>query len=110
MSRLWMLRPIACVWSWKTIPMAFFASLKYSRGLTRTSAPVGQFSWHEYAALLAPFGLSGVFSQRLHLTANKFSVSVTGLGSVRGARLNQALSVPRSPAGGTTGDLRGTIE
>src|SRR5881227_2695172 len=92
------------------MPMAFFASLKYSRGLTRTSAPVGQFSLHEYAAFFAPLGLSGVFSQRLHLTASKSSVSVTGRGSVGGARLNQALSVPRSPAGGTTGALRGTIE
>src|SRR5712692_6071949 len=109
-SRLWMLRPMACVRSLKTIPIAFFASLKYSRGLTRTSAPVGQFSWHEYAGFLAPFGLSGVFSQRLHLTASKSSVSVTGRGSVGGARLNQLLSVPSSPGGGTTGDLRETIE
>src|SRR5207245_6941233 len=92
------------------MPMAFLASLKYSRGLTRTSAPVGQFSWHEYAAFFAPFGLSDVFAQRLHLIASKSSVSVTGRGSVGSARLNQPLSVRSRPGEGATGDLRGTIE
>src|SRR6266850_2805985 len=105
-----MLRPMACVRSLKTIPMAFLASLKYSRGLTRTSAPVGQFSWQEYAGFLAPFGLSGVFSHKLHFTASKFSVSVTAGGSIGTARLNQLLSMrPRRDEVGLA-DFRGTIE
>src|SRR6266850_736901 len=104
-----MLRPMACVRSLKTIPMAFLASLKYSRGLTRTSAPVGQFSWQEYAGFLAPSGLRVVFSHRLHLIASKSCVSVTAGGPAGGARLSQLLSVAPSPNGLDAADLRGTI-
>src|SRR5580765_2585529 len=105
-----MFRPIAWVRSLKTIPIAFFASLKYSRGLTRTKAPVGQFSWHEYAAVFAPSGLSEVFSHRLHLIASKLSVAVTGSGFFGGARLSNFLSVPSIPSGSAIGLLRATIE
>src|SRR5712692_234553 len=90
--------------------IAFFASLKYSRGFTRTSAPVGQFSWQEYAGFFASFGLSGVFSHRLHLTASKSCVAVTAGGSIGGARLSQLLRTTRSPGGGGVVDLRGTID
>src|SRR5256714_15625978 len=89
--------------------MAFFASSKYSRGLTRTSAPVGQFSWQEKAARFAPFGLSGVFSQRLHLTASRFSVSVTAGGIFGCARLNHDLSLPPIPDAAARTGLRGII-
>src|SRR5258708_16103215 len=94
------------------MPMAFSASLKYSRGLTRTRAPVGQFSWQEYAGTFAPFGLSsGLSEQRLHLTASKFSESVTAEGSAGTARpcqfLSQLLRVLRNSGGRRRSRRRG---
>src|SRR5829696_5795199 len=105
-----MFRPMACVWFLKMRPRQFLASAKYSSGLTRTSAPVGQFSWHEYARPFAPSGLSGVFSHRLHLTASRSSVPVAEGGIGGGARLNHRLRAPpERPCGGGVGP-RGTIE
>jgi hypothetical protein len=77
--------------------------------LTRTSAPVGQFSWHEKACRRAPGGLSEVPAQRLHLVASRFSVAVTGCGGVRGARLSQPFSLPASVEGFGASGLRGII-
>src|SRR5205085_2135447 len=94
------LRPMACVWSRKIVPMTFFVSPKYSRGLTRTRAPVGQFSSHEYARVFLPFGLSGVPSQRLHLTAWRFFVSLTLAGSFCGVSLRSSAAFISQPGGG----------
>src|ERR1041384_7108297 len=76
-----MLRPIACVQSRNTNPSVLPTSSKYSWGFTRTSAPVGQFSSHEYAGRFAPSGFREVFSQRLHLMAIMSSPSPTGAGA-----------------------------
>src|SRR6266508_967192 len=92
------------------MPMAFLASLKYSRGLTLTSAPVVQFSWHEYAGVFAPAGLSGVFAHRLHFTASRSAVSVTSGGSFGIARLSQLSIRPRNPLPFVFAGFRGTIE
>src|SRR6266576_6014135 len=64
-----------------TSPNVFSISGKYSCGLTRTNAPVGQFSSHEYAGRLAFDGFSGVPSHRLHLMAIMSSASAMGAGS-----------------------------
>src|SRR5215510_8902245 len=92
------------------MPIAFFASAKYSRGFTRTRAPVGQFSWQEYALVLAPLGLSGVFAHRLHFTASNSDVAVTGGGTVGIARLSQLLIVPIALGDGGWARFRGAIE
>src|SRR5260370_37486234 len=89
-----MLGPMACVWSRKTKPSVFSISPKYSFGLTRTSAPVGQFSSHEYAGRDAPAGFSDVVSQRLHLIATISSPLAVG-GTAAGA-LELKKSVIRS--------------
>src|SRR5215207_7424788 len=94
-----MFRPMACVWSRKTRPILPLTSAKYSRGLTRTSAPVGQFSWQENACDFAPGGLSEVPAQRLHLVASRLSTAVTGSGGVSGARLSHPFSFPGSDVG-----------
>src|SRR5215212_6846420 len=75
-----MFRPTACVWSRKIKPGAAPTSLKYSIGSTRTSAPVGQFSSHEYALRRAPDGFSGVASHRLHLIATGSSAGSAAAG------------------------------
>src|ERR1700720_2118950 len=90
-------------------PTALLGSSKYSLGLTRTSAPVGQFSSHEKALLLAPTGLSGVSLHRLHLIASRSSVSVTAAGNTGGARVNQFLTRGREVCTGGACRLRGTI-
>src|SRR5205809_4185868 len=75
-----MLTPIACVLLRWMRPIVWLTSSKYSRGFTRTRAPVGQFSSQEYAAVFAFGGFSPVSLQRLHFTASRFSVCVTGSG------------------------------
>src|SRR5260370_31844572 len=103
-----MLGPMACVWSRKTKPSVFSISPKYSFGLTRPSAPVGQFSSHEYAGRDAPAGFSGVASQRLHLIATMSSPSAAA--AAAGARKLNRLLIRATrfgiAAGGTS---RGTI-
>src|SRR6266571_1541373 len=104
-----MLRPMACVWSRKTRPSVFSISPKYSCGLTRTSAPVGQFSSHEYAGLDAPLGFSEVCSHKLHLIAIISSASAMGAGA--GAlRLKIFLIRVSGAVRSGGGRLRGTIE
>src|SRR6266704_322697 len=104
-----MSRPMACVWSRKIRPSVFSISPKYSCGFTRTRAPVGQFSSHEYAGRFEPFGLSVVFSQRLHLVAIISSASAMGAG-VAALRLKMFLILVSGAVRAGGGRLRGTIE
>src|SRR6266550_579652 len=107
---LWcMLRPMACVWSRKTRPSVFSISPKYSCGLTRTSAPVGQFSSHEYAGRDAPAGFSGVASQRLHLIATMSSPSAAGAAAPGALKLNKLLIRLTRFGAAAGGPSRGTI-
>src|SRR5712692_5471027 len=105
-----MLRPMACVRSRKTKPSVFSISPKYSCGSTRTSAPVGQFSSHEYAGREAPGGLSGVFSQRLHLIATMSSPSAATVAGAGEPKLNQLFNLPTKSGDVAGGALRGNIE
>src|SRR6476469_7492598 len=103
-----MFRPIACVSSLKTSPCVDPISVKYSSGSTLTSAPVGQFSSHEYLCRLAPFGLSGVASQRLHLMATTSSDAGGAIGSA-GFTLNARVNFwTKLKLGGS--DFLGTME
>src|SRR5712664_4591808 len=104
-----MLRPMACVWSRKTRPSVFSISPKYFCGLTRTSAPVGQFSSHEYAGRLAPDGFSGVLSHKLHLIATMSSASANGAG-LGALTLNRFLTRSGRLRWAGAGASRGTIE
>src|ERR1051326_4954974 len=76
-----MLRPIACVWAGKTKPCADVTSSKYSSGLTRTSAPVGEFCSHEYALRRTPGGCSDVPAHKLHVIATRSSDAAGAAGS-----------------------------
>src|SRR6185503_10548265 len=103
-----MFRPIACVLSLKIRPWVAPISVKYSIGLTRTSAPVGQFSSHEYARRHAPGGFNFVPSHKLHLIA---TTSSPGSGVTTGSilKLNAFFSAEtKLPFVG--GAARGTIE
>src|SRR5262247_1061821 len=105
-----MLRPMACVRSRKTRPSVFSISPKYSCGLTRTNAPVGQFSSHEYAGRDMPLGFNGVFSQRLHLIATMSAPSAStgaGAGALKLKRFRSRLT---KFTGGAAAESRGTIE
>src|SRR5581483_2110154 len=82
-------RPMACVESLKVSPSICLISVKYSRGLTRNRAPVGQFCSQLNARCFASGGLSGVLLHRLHLTATRSVVSSTGGGSGSGASLSR---------------------
>src|SRR6266487_403589 len=105
-----MSRPMACVWSRKIRPSVFSISPKYSCGFTRTRAPVGQFSSHEYAGREVPDGLSGVFSQRLHLIATMSSPSAA-VASAAGEPIPKTVfSRSRKFGEVVTFSLRGTIE
>src|SRR5688572_9770617 len=103
-----MLRPMACVLSLKTSPCVGPISVKYSIGFTRTRAPVGQFSSHEYVWRREPGGLSDVPWQRLHLIA---TMSSPGSGVTGGAilKLKTLRSFETKPPF-VDGDSRGTIE
>ena len=85
-------------------------SPKYSWGLTRTKAPVGQFSSQEYAGRDAPAGFSGVASQRLHLIATMSSPSAAnGAGAVE-LKLNSLVNRLTKSTGALGGASRGNIE
>src|SRR6266705_2171732 len=101
---------MACVWSRKIRPRVFSISPKYSWGFTRTRAPVGQFSSHEYAGREVPDGLSGVFSQRLHLIATMSSPSAAAASVGGEPKPKTFFSRSRKPGEAATFPLRGTIE
>src|SRR5438046_10186492 len=91
------------------MPCVRATSLKYSIGSTRTSAPVGQFSSHEYARLRAPGGFKPVCSQRLHLIAT--SSSDAGAGARSGSfKLNSRLNFSNRPEFIGGGFTRGPME
>src|SRR6476619_4909055 len=92
-----MFSPMACVALRWIKPIVSPTSSKYSRGLTRTRAPVGQFSSHEYAAVFAPGGFSPVPLHRLHLIASRFSVWVTGAGIRASPREKTEKSLENAP-------------
>src|SRR5688572_22784217 len=104
-----MFRPTAWVESRNTIPSVFSISPKYSCGLTRTSAPVGQFSSHEYDFRFAPSGFNGVASHRLHLIATMSSASLIPGGGGGVVSLKARRNLVKK--GGATGAsvLRGTM-
>src|SRR5215212_3455140 len=93
-----MLRPTAWDLSTSSRPSMLPTSVKYSLGLMRASAPVGQFSSQLYLRDFLPGGLRVARSlQRLHLIATRSSVASTAEGIGSGLILNKSLTFDLNP-------------